>query len=130
MPWKRIGFGAGGLFLFSFSFLKSTPTLSKFQSNPSNFVFFSSYLVSFLLINIFFILNKPWNYKYFLISSPLIFNLSDLVLTVLITICLFLISYKIIFHPLSFFLSFNFCPHSFDYYLFCLGSFSRFLFFL
>ena len=118
----RIGFDAHDCFFFSLS-LTLEFCVNLFQKSYQHLQFIShSYKDFFLLTTIFFILNKQWNYKYFLILSPLIFNLSDLIL-----IFLFLISYKITivfqFHPpFIFFLSFKFSS-SFDCYLFCLRSF-------
>jgi hypothetical protein len=119
----RIGFDAHDCFFFSLS-LTLEFCVNLFQKSYQHLQFIShSYKDFFLLTTIFFILNKQWNYKYFLILSPLIFNLSDL-----IPIFLFLISYKITivfqFHPpFIFFLSFKFSSSSFDCYLFCLRSF-------
>jgi hypothetical protein len=86
VPLTCIGFGvSNNFFPFSLSPISDfMPAPSKNHTSPT--LYFSFILVLVLLSTFFLILNKTWNYKYFLISLPFNFYFLDLVFIFFITI--------------------------------------------
>jgi hypothetical protein len=81
-------------FFFIFSHSPLNFTLAPFKKSYLPLQSISPSHVIHVFFIIIFILKEPWNYKYFSISSFLIFNLSDLIIVLFITVFNFSMSYK------------------------------------
>ena len=89
-----IEFDIDNHFFFIFSHSPLNFTLAPFKKSYLPLQSISPSHVIHVFFIIIFILKEPWNYKYFSISSFLIFNLSDLIIVLFITVFNFSMSYK------------------------------------